>query len=117
MHTNRYGTLFDMDKPHYAAWCRVYDIDIVWPYFTDSWMPDPFPLYRAAQLGFYDLAAHLIAKHPGQVNATGGWNRTPLVAALGTIFILRSYCIETAPMSMFGAVIKGHYCKQHHGTG
>ena len=76
--------LFDVDKPHYAAWRRVYDIDIdcQWPYFTNSRMPDPFPLYYAAQLGFYDLAAHLIAKHPGQVNATGGWNRTPLVATL-----------------------------------
>ena len=73
---------FDVDKPHYAAWLRVYDIDIAWTYFTDFRKSDPFPLYFAAQFGFYDLAEHLIAKYPGQVDATGGWNRTPLVAAL-----------------------------------
>jgi ankyrin len=76
---------FDVDKPHYAAWCRVYDVDIGWPYFDFGWgrsEAGPSPLYIAAQLGFYDLAAHLIAKHPEQVDATGGRNRTPLVAAL-----------------------------------
>ena len=73
---------FDMDKPHYAAWHRVYNIDIAWTYFTDFQKSDPFPLYFAAQFGFYDLAEHLIAKYLGQVDAMGGWNRTPHVAAL-----------------------------------
>ena len=73
---------FDVDEPHYTAWLRVYDIDIAWTYFTDFQKYDPLPLYFAAQFGFYDLARHLIAKHPEQIDATGGWNRTPFVAAL-----------------------------------
>jgi len=73
--------LFDADKPHYAAWCRVHNIDKNWSYFG-SWSSIPVPLYYAAQCGFYDLAEHLIAKHPDQVDAMGGYNRTPLVAAL-----------------------------------
>ena len=73
--------LFDADKPHYAAWRRVHDIDNYWSYFG-SWSNFPVPLYYAAQCGFYDLAEHLIAKHPDQVDAVGGYNRTPLVAAL-----------------------------------
>jgi len=75
---------FDVDKPHWAAWHRVYNIDdISWTYFS----PDPvifgvIPLYYAALCGFYDLAKQLIAKNPENVNARGGRMVTPLVAAL-----------------------------------
>ena len=41
-----------------------------------------FPLYYASLGGFYDLAEHLIGKHPEQINARGGQMVTPLVAAL-----------------------------------
>jgi len=76
---------FDVDKPHWAAWHRVDDVDdISWPYSTT---PGPvlsggFPLYYAALCGFYDLAKQLIAKNPEHVNAEGGRMVTPLVAAL-----------------------------------
>jgi ankyrin repeat protein len=76
--------LFDVGKPHYAAWLQVYDVDEDW----DMSMPNSLnlpraePLYYAAQCGFYDLAKHLIAKHPEQVNAKGGLKVTPLAAAV-----------------------------------
>jgi ankyrin repeat protein len=75
---------FDADKPHWAAWHRVYDIDDhywedVHPHLVTS---SPVPLYYAALCGFYDLAGHLIVKNPEHVNSRGGQMVTPLVAAL-----------------------------------
>ena len=76
--------LFDVDKPHWAAWHRVYDIDdISWTYFT----PDPVicsvpPLCYAALCGFYDLEKRLIARYSEHVNDMGSRMVTPLVAAL-----------------------------------
>ena len=73
--------LFDEDEPHFATW--------LWIFNADHWnglpmlticpaKPKAVPLYYAAMLGFRDLAEHLIAKHPEHVNATGGWEVTPL---------------------------------------
>jgi len=76
---------FDAEKPHWAAWHRVYDIDDQnWWNFTDSSsvILNPIPLYYAALCGFDDLAEHLVVKHPEHVNARGGQLVTPLVAAL-----------------------------------
>jgi ankyrin repeat protein len=75
---------FDADKPHWAAWHRVYDIDDQdWSVFTPaSMITSPLPLYYAALCGFNDLAEHLIVKNPEHVNARGGRMVTPLVAAL-----------------------------------
>jgi len=75
---------FDADKPHWAAWHRVYDIDdISWMDFTPyPVIPSMLPLYYAALCGFYDLAKQLITKNPEHVNAKGGRMATPLVAAL-----------------------------------
>ena len=75
---------FDEDRPHWAAWHRVYDIDDrQWISFTPhSVIRIPTPLYYAALCGFYDLAEHLVIKSPEQVNARGGQMVTPLVAAL-----------------------------------
>jgi len=77
--------LFDADKPHFTTWLWIYNED------RDSWFrsmlticpqkPEAVPLYYAARLGFRDLAEHLIAKHPEHVNATGGYERTPMHAA------------------------------------
>ncbi|KAH9998710.1 ankyrin repeat-containing domain protein [Russula vinacea] len=44
--------------------------------------PNIFPLYYASLGGFYDLAEHLVGKHPEHINAKGGRMVTPLVAAL-----------------------------------
>ena len=75
---------FDADKPHWAAWCRVQMIDKRWEDFTpEKEMKDTFPLYYASLGGFYDLAEHLVGKHPEHINSRGGLMMTPLVAALG----------------------------------
>ena len=74
---------FDADKPHWAAWHRMYDIDDhQWPHFTPLPVTSPVPLYYAALCGFYDLAEHLVVKNPEHVNVRGGEMVTPLVAAL-----------------------------------
>jgi ankyrin repeat protein len=81
--------LFDPDKPYFAVWLQVYDIDTKPPYsspffhFTVDESNTATPLYYAALCGFCDLAEHLIIKHSQQVNANGGYYVSPLVAALG----------------------------------
>ena len=73
---------FDADKPHWAAWCRVQMIDGPWFQFHPGVLQDTLPLYYASLGGFYDLAEHLVGKHPEHINARGGMMATPLVAAL-----------------------------------
>ena len=81
--------LFDLDKPYFAAWVELHNMDIR-PRGDDSslyWVAPPStstasPLYYAALCGFQDLAEHLVVKHPLYVNARGGYYITPLVAAL-----------------------------------
>ena len=81
--------LFDVNKPHFNVWLTLCDIDTEPDYHaTFYWFaPDrrkslAAPLYYAALCGFHDLVEHLIAKHPQDVNADGGWYVRPLVAAL-----------------------------------
>ena len=81
--------LFDPDKPYFAAWCKLYDMD------TDPSMSSVFflftpnsrsgagtPLYYAALCGFSSLVEQLIVKYPLDVNAIGGYYMIPAVAAL-----------------------------------
>ena len=77
--------LFDSCKTHFAAWLQVHDIDETWyPFSSISRSRDSAgsPLYYAAFCGFYDLAEHLITKHPERVNARNGYSLFPLPAAL-----------------------------------
>jgi len=80
--------LFDLDKPYFSAWLELYDIDTASPsgstfyWFTNAGKHDASPLYYTALCGFQDLVEYLIVKYPQQVNATGGYYVTPLVAAL-----------------------------------
>ena len=79
--------LFDVDKPYFAAWLKLYDID-TYPYGSifDQFTPDSksgaTPLYYAARYGFQDLVEHLVANYPKQVDTRGGYYLTPLIAAL-----------------------------------
>ena len=82
--------LFDISKPHFAAWLKVHDIDEAWDMFSPYYYPQEeyvhdgvnSPLYYAASCGFYDLSERLLMKHPEQINARGGRNLFPLPAAL-----------------------------------
>jgi ankyrin repeat protein len=84
--------IFDLDKPYFAAWLQVHDIDTA-P-LQDSllyWFADmpkdpnaatPSPLYYATLCGLHDVAEQLIVNHPQQVYTTGGHFVSPLGAAL-----------------------------------
>jgi ankyrin repeat protein len=80
--------LFDPEKPHFEVWRTLYDIDTepqspaTFFLFTISHKSAAAPLYYAALCGFQDLVKHLIIKYPQDVNASGGYYLTPLVAAL-----------------------------------
>jgi ankyrin repeat protein len=71
---------FDANKLHFAAWHQVHDIDRGW--FAPYPICHGGPLYYASLCGFYDVAKHLVVKHPEHVNARGGWMVGPLGAAL-----------------------------------
>ena len=79
--------LFDSEKPYFAAWVQLYDID------TDSedsslhWFAvEPksgtTPLYYAALCGFQGLVEYLVVKYPQHLNTRGGHYVTPLFAAM-----------------------------------
>jgi len=73
-------SLFDWNKPHFAAWVTICDIDK-----GSSWRPPSrisTALYYSSLYGFSDLVEHLAIKHPEHVNAIGGRYEFPLLAAL-----------------------------------
>jgi ankyrin repeat protein len=80
--------LFDPNKPHFSAWLRLHDIDTprsldsTFYMFAPSRKSDATPLYYSALCGLHNLTEHLIAEHPEQVDAHGGYYLTPVVAAL-----------------------------------
>ena len=84
------GNLFDPDKPYFAAWLQVHDIDTAPRYpstlfffgLHEKELKMATPLYYASLCGFHDLAEHLIIKDPRQVNANSGHYVSPLGAAL-----------------------------------
>jgi len=84
--------LFDLDRPYFANWRRLYDTNthpssgstfgLFTPTLRGTRTPAS-PLYYAALCGFQDLVEYLIAKYPQHINASGGYYVRPLVAALG----------------------------------
>jgi len=84
---NAMECLFDLDKPYFAVWLRLYNVDSnlstspLWE-FCNGQKLDAGPLYYAALCGFKGLVETLIIKYPHLVNATGGYYRTPALAAL-----------------------------------
>ena len=78
------GSLFDRDKPHFAAWIRVYNVDH-WESHMPSIRPEKPeapPLYYTALCGFCDMAQQLVSTHPQDLYARGGYRTTPLHTAL-----------------------------------
>ena len=81
--------LFDADKPYFAGWLRLHDID-TYPDDESTSLrlfatPSPSgatPLYYAALCGFQGLVEHLVIKYPQHVNTLGGCLMTPLFSAL-----------------------------------
>ena len=98
--------LFDTDRPHFAAWVRIYDIDNpegvddhAYPFskhrrgrFMDfesyfnseilKLVSKPNPVYYSVRCGIYDLVKCLAIKYPNNVNDVCGRYRFPLFAAL-----------------------------------
>ena len=78
--------LFDADKPYFAAWVKLYNIDTspMEPFnsYSVSCPSGVTPLYYAALCGLGDVVEHLVVKYPQDVNTGGGQYGTPLVAAL-----------------------------------
>ena len=80
--------LFDLDKPYFAAWLHLHDIDYhsygpVFPGITPYQKSvELAPLHYAALCGFRNLVEQLIVKHPQHVNAICGRFGTPAMAAL-----------------------------------
>ena len=77
--------LFDKDKPYFAAWLSVYDIDHMVPGSLETAHPKPagaVPLYYAVLCGLRGLVERLLSVHPQDVNAEGGIYGTPIIAAL-----------------------------------
>ena len=81
--------LFDVDKPYFAAWLKLHDMDRYprdrpsgFTLFAPFSKSGATPLYYAALCGFQDLVEYLIANNREHVNAEGGFLVTPLVAAL-----------------------------------
>ena len=79
--------LFDVDKPYFADWVQLHDIDTRSKHSSLYWFAvktktGTTPLYYAALCGFQDLVEHLVAKYPRHVNTRGGHYMTPLFAAM-----------------------------------
>ena len=69
--------LFDKDKPHFATWVWLSDIDF------DGPRPENLvPLYYAALCGLDGLVERLLTAHPQDLDAKGGGHGAPLNAAL-----------------------------------
>jgi hypothetical protein len=72
--------LFDPERPHFATWIDLYDIDAESGGRLASAIPSP--LYYSALCGFHDLVRHIVNERPQDVKAFGGSYGFPLVAAL-----------------------------------
>src|SRR5712671_147807 len=77
--------LFDIDNPSFATWIWIYDVDYplrTHMFTAHSTRPEAVPLYYATLCGFRDVVEPLLATHPGDINARGGYHTTALHAAL-----------------------------------
>ena len=76
--------LFDPEKPHFAAWIWLYDIDRDWREPMSEMYPTrpaAGPLYYSTMCGFHSLTEYLLSGLSQDVNSRGGSYTTPLHAA------------------------------------
>ncbi|KAH9013201.1 hypothetical protein EDB85DRAFT_983713 [Lactarius pseudohatsudake] len=73
--------LFDADKPHFAAWVWLHNVEGSSMKGTSPSQPEAPPLYHAARIGNRALVEHVLSKRPRDVNVKGGYYGTPLHAA------------------------------------
>jgi ankyrin repeat protein len=96
--------LFDPDRPYFATWVWIYDIDRPWrgsmPTMRPT-QPEAKPLYYAALCGFRGLMEHLLIFHQIDVNARGGDHGTALSASLakGELDIARALLQDGADVN------------------
>jgi ankyrin repeat protein len=94
-HIREMELLFDPEKPHFANWVSVYDVDVDEPLGSPTLphptRPNAAPLYYAALCGFHSLVKRLIETHPMDVDARGGHHERAIQAALykGHLSIVR----------------------------
>ena len=77
--------LFDREKPYFATWVWIHDID--YPFRESMFAARPLPLEGtllcyATLCGFPDFVEHLIMTYPRDINFSGGYHSTPLHAAV-----------------------------------
>jgi hypothetical protein len=115
--------LSDLDRPFFATWVWIYDVDRPWKGFTPTvqpTQPEAKPLYYAALCGFHNLMEHLTVAHQVDVNAVGGDLGTALNAALAReeLEIARALLHNGADVnavdrtgisSLCRAAVSGHY--------
>ncbi len=76
--------LFDRERPHFSTWVWIYDIDDPWRESMPTKhpeRPEAAPLYYAIHCRLRWLIEHLIATHPGDIDARGGYHKTSWIAA------------------------------------
>jgi ankyrin repeat protein len=76
--------LFNPELPYFSAWVWMYDIDDPWKQSmatTHPKRPKAAPLYYAILCRFRGLIEHLVATYRKDVDAKGGYYKTPLLAA------------------------------------
>ena len=106
--------LFNPDRPHFAAWRMLHDIDTgpsfgstfyLFGHLARDWSATP--LYYAALCGFHDLVQHIIVNYPQHVNGRGGrYYITPLVAALaGNYFQIAQLLLQHGA----DVEVRGHF--------
>lgn len=67
-------SLFDLDKPYFAAWVKLHNVDSTCYHgcLKDKIQEGAETLYYAALCGFLELVDHLVQQHPQYTNAIGG---------------------------------------------
>ncbi|KAH9975096.1 hypothetical protein BGW80DRAFT_1444660 [Lactifluus volemus] len=79
--------LFEPDRPHFATWVWIYDIDQPWDWVKhmsseQPMEPEADALYYAALCGLHGVVEHLISSCPQNINSKRGAYGTPLHASL-----------------------------------